>query len=299
MTRSHRITHHPVADGSLAVGRWEGSAPPVVAFAGLASTHLAWSHLAADPARTFGIIAPDLRGRGGSAALPGPFGMDRHVDDVIALLDALEVRRAILLGHSMGAFLAVSVAVAHPDRVAGVVLVDGGVPPVAANNGRGDLTRMVLEKTREQLDRIHSSVDEYVAQQAGAQAEGVGWDDLLARSAAYELTEVPGGFRKAASFEAIAADALHIDGEASERALLALRSPAVLLRAEEGMFGRGPLYPRSEAERWRSRVPALRFVDVPGVNHASIVVRAAGTGAVIRAVEEMRTAGRGGEEPAA
>ena len=220
--------------------------------------------------------------------------MNRHVADVIGLLDSAGIARTVLVGHSMGAFLAVSVAVAHPDRVAGVVLVDGGVPPVAANNGRGELTRMVLEKTREQLDRVHPSVDDYVAQQAGAQAEGVGWDDLLARSAAYELTETPGGFRKAASFDAIEADALHIDGEASEKALLALRTPAVLLRAEEGMFGRGPLYPRSEAERWRSRVPALRIVDVPGVNHASIVVRAEGTAAIVRAVQEVRAASPGG-----
>lgn len=65
--------------------------------------------------------------------MPGPYGIVAHADDMAAVLDAHGVRRTVLVGHSMGAFVACQTAVRHPDRVAGVLLVDGGhglpVPP--------------------------------------------------------------------------------------------------------------------------------------------------------------------------
>ena len=51
------------------------------------------------------LIAPDLRGRGRSNTLPGPFGMTRHADDMAAVLDFLGVPRAVVVGHSMGGFV--------------------------------------------------------------------------------------------------------------------------------------------------------------------------------------------------
>ncbi|MGK3816897.1 alpha/beta fold hydrolase, partial [Enterococcus faecium] len=51
------------------------------------------------------LLAPDLRGRGRSADLSGPFGMSAHSDDLAAILDAAGVDRALIVGHSMGAFV--------------------------------------------------------------------------------------------------------------------------------------------------------------------------------------------------
>lgn len=55
----------------------------------------------------------------------GPFTVARHMADAIAVLDALDVRHAVVLGHSWGAHLALQVAMAAPDRIAGVVAIDG------------------------------------------------------------------------------------------------------------------------------------------------------------------------------
>ena len=73
------------------------------------------------------LLAPDLRGRAGSRDEPGPYGLGRHADDVVALLDERGVDRAVVAGHSMGAYVAALAAVRHPDRVTSVVLVDGGL----------------------------------------------------------------------------------------------------------------------------------------------------------------------------
>jgi pimeloyl-ACP methyl ester carboxylesterase len=55
----------------------------------------------------------------------GPFTLQQHVADAVAVLDARGVDRAVVLGHSWGSHLALHLAVAHPERVAGLVLVDG------------------------------------------------------------------------------------------------------------------------------------------------------------------------------
>jgi len=58
------------------------------------------------------------------SAVDGSLTVEGHVADAIAVLDSLRVDRAVVLGHSWGAYLALHLARAHPDRVAGLVLVD-------------------------------------------------------------------------------------------------------------------------------------------------------------------------------
>ena len=81
-----------------------------------------------------GLLAPELGGwrtvhyqqRGlPPSSVDGPFTVEQHVADAIAVLDARDVNRAVVVGHSWGAHLALELAVAHPDRVAGLVLIDG------------------------------------------------------------------------------------------------------------------------------------------------------------------------------
>jgi proline iminopeptidase len=55
----------------------------------------------------------------------GPFTVEQHVADAVAVLDAVQAGQAVVLGHSWGGHLALHLALAHPDRVAGLVLVDG------------------------------------------------------------------------------------------------------------------------------------------------------------------------------
>jgi len=58
------------------------------------------------------------------SATDGPFTVGQHVADAVAVLDALGVDRAIVAGHSWGGHLALQLAVAHPGRVAGLLIID-------------------------------------------------------------------------------------------------------------------------------------------------------------------------------
>jgi pimeloyl-ACP methyl ester carboxylesterase len=77
-------------------------------------------------ARERRCIAPDLRGHGDSARAADPSGYDfaSLVDDLLGLLDALGIEACHLLGHSMGGMVALRFVLAHPQRVASLILMN-------------------------------------------------------------------------------------------------------------------------------------------------------------------------------
>ena len=67
------------------------------------------------------VLAPDLRGHGGSRASGGHFTFERLEADLLALLDALSIDRCHLPGHSFGGMVALRFVLAHPDRIASFI----------------------------------------------------------------------------------------------------------------------------------------------------------------------------------
>ena len=144
---TYRIHDVPTGGGTLRVGEWgpdDPAAPTVIAVHGITASHLAWAVIAGAMPQVR-LIAPDLRGRGRSAGLPGPFGMARHAADLEAVIEALRLPPATLVGHSMGAFVAVVAASLHRHRFTGVLLIDGGLPlTIPAGISREDLLEATL-----------------------------------------------------------------------------------------------------------------------------------------------------------
>jgi non-heme chloroperoxidase len=73
-------------------------------------------------------LVPVQRGFGDSERPDNGYAVDDLAWDAVGLLDALRIARATVVGHSMGSFVARRVALAHPERVARLVLVDSGLP---------------------------------------------------------------------------------------------------------------------------------------------------------------------------
>jgi 3-oxoadipate enol-lactonase len=73
-------------------------------------------------ARHFVVVAPDLRGFGESSKPQSGYSMQQYVEDVGALLDALGIRKAHLLGQSFGGIIAQSFGIAHPEKTASLIL---------------------------------------------------------------------------------------------------------------------------------------------------------------------------------
>lgn len=98
-----------------------GQGEPVVLIAGLGSTTRLWGNLPAVMARQSRVIAIDNRGVGGSTD-GRPFTFGAAAEDLVAVLDARGVDRAALLGASMGGVIALTTALAAPDRVSRLVI---------------------------------------------------------------------------------------------------------------------------------------------------------------------------------
>jgi 3-oxoadipate enol-lactonase len=95
-----------------------GSGPPLLAIMGMSGTALHWGEPFLELLRRdFDVIVYDHRGVGASTHLDGPVTIAQMAEDAAALLDALEIDSAHVLGISMGGMIAQELAIAHPERV--------------------------------------------------------------------------------------------------------------------------------------------------------------------------------------
>lgn len=109
----------PAAVGS---GTAQGT---LVLIHGVASNASRWEEFAERTPlrRDWNVARLDLRAHAASTAA-GTATLEKHADDLAALLDALGLEKAIWVGHSLGAQIAMHAAVRHPTRTAGLVLLD-------------------------------------------------------------------------------------------------------------------------------------------------------------------------------
>ncbi len=106
-----------------------GSGPPLILIHGAWVSNgpiwngspYAWNDFLDELAREFRVIAPDTRGTGATRHSGGPATFDVLTADVIALIDALELVRPVVVGFSEGGATATLVALEAPDRISALV----------------------------------------------------------------------------------------------------------------------------------------------------------------------------------
>lgn len=144
--------------------------PPVVCLHGaMGSGHL-WDQFAAELATTRRVIAPDFRGHGDSGWVTPPnYALRDYRADVEALLEALEIKRFALVGHSMGGLVALMLAGTQPRDVCKLVVVDIEAKPpdsqidhLRAVGERGHRVLPDFESTTEAARRSLPDVDEEI-----------------------------------------------------------------------------------------------------------------------------------------
>jgi len=99
-------------------------APVMVLANSLGSDLRIWDQVVAQLAGQFRFLRYDKRGHGLSETTPAPYLMDDHIGDLIGLLDALDIKEAIVGGVSVGGMIAQGLAARQPKRVRGLVLCD-------------------------------------------------------------------------------------------------------------------------------------------------------------------------------
>jgi pimeloyl-ACP methyl ester carboxylesterase len=123
---------------------WPGEAPATLLLHGIGNYGRYWNFFADAVAGRLRLIATDARGHGESGKPADAYAPKEFVADAIAVLDALAIERALVVGHSMGGTHAIRLAATHPDRVARLVIVDAGPEPMPEGSERA--RRLSLER---------------------------------------------------------------------------------------------------------------------------------------------------------
>jgi pimeloyl-ACP methyl ester carboxylesterase len=282
----------PVAGGTLQVAR---AGPPadsadcvVLAAHGVTASLMTWLTVARELDERVCLLAPDLRGRGRSSMLPPPYGMGAHVDDLIAVLDHARARSAVLMGHSMGAYIAARLAAERPERAAGLVLLDAGLP-LAPPGDPAETLDTAVANTVMRLSITFPSVDQYIQGWRSHPAFVRAWSQDVEAYARYDVVQQGRVARCAASAEAVRVDTTEmVLDDLTRTALDRICTSAQLLRAERGLFDDDPLIPADVLHSFAATHPSVHVEEVSGVNHYTLVMgRSPGPGRVAAAIHAM------------
>jgi pimeloyl-ACP methyl ester carboxylesterase len=241
--------------------REAGRGEPVVLLHGYTQRIELMEDLADSLSGSFRVVVFDERGFGESSKFSDPARYGQAmVEDLIGLLNHLQIRRAHVVGHSMGALVAAQAALRHPERIASASLIAGPFWADSAAFGRG------TEPFVEALERgeglvgfikwIFPGIPDSMAIAFNAQAmPTLDLGSLIASLKAMSALVPPAGKHPA-------------------------RSTAVMIAVGTG----DPLLPQSQA--LKAAWPEARYVEVAGASHETIRAHGATVAAIRRVVQQ-------------
>jgi pimeloyl-ACP methyl ester carboxylesterase len=281
----------PVDGGKLRILLWGTGEHVAVAVHGITASAMCWPAVARQLPPTWTLAAPDLRGRGHSNELPGPYGLAQHTRDVAAVLRYFAVQSGeppVLLGHSLGAYISLLTRDAYPDLSRKLILLDGGLPlPVPEDADLDAILDATLGPAIARLSQTFPDETAYLDFWRAHPALAAHWTKDVEAYVCYDLRPAAGaGLRSRAVEDAVRTDGRDLlAGTGIATALDRLKDPTPLLTAPMGMFGARPgLQPPELVEAWQRRAPNLRPRQIPDVNHYTLLFTPHATAAIAAAI---------------
>ena len=133
-----------------------GQGMPVVLLHGFPLSSAIWREQQARLSDHYRVITPDLRGHGESSAPAGIYEMEAMARDVLALLDSLDIEKAVILGHSMGGYVALAAWKLAPERFLALGLIDSQAAEDSeeARKGRLRMAEKVIAEGNQALATV-------------------------------------------------------------------------------------------------------------------------------------------------
>ncbi len=229
-----------------------GSGPPILFVHGFPMDHTMWQAQLDEFAAGHRVIAPDLRGFGGSGAATGRVSMDRFADDLNSLLDELEINEPVsLCGLSLGGYIAWSFIRRHPRRLRSLVLCD---TRAEADTPQGVRRRMKM--SRMMLEHGPEPIAEAMLSNLFAAATHNGRPDVIERVRQMIVGTAPASISAALYAMAERADATELLGE--------IRVPTLVVVGVEDQ-----LSPAETMRHMAERIDGAEFVEIPDSGHLS------------------------------
>jgi pimeloyl-ACP methyl ester carboxylesterase len=255
------------ADVELAGERWGDGGPVVVLLHAGVADRRSWYGVAERLAADMQVVAFDRRGHGGTPAPSGPFS---HLDDLVAVVDAVGAGPVWVVGSSMGGGLALDLAVTAPDRVRGLFLI----APAVTGAPKGELD----EATRALGDRTEAAWDAGEWEEVNRLETWLWLDGPSAPEG-----RVGGGARAlmlAMNATVIANDAAEGAGASGVETWSRLGEIDLPVVVACGTLDLPVLLERSRG--LPSRIPRARYHELPGAAHLPYLEDPAGTADLVR-----------------
>ena len=275
----------------LAFGYWPGRGGTLVALHGLTASYLSFAGVAERLAGRRAVFAIDLRGRGDSDKPSGPYGMVQHARDVAGAMRALGLGPSVIVGHSMGGFVAAALAAQEPKLVSGLVLIDGGyAPAIAAGTTSNQGLDAALALRITQLRQTYPSRETYRQFWRGQpHFPPEDWNSWVVAFLDYELGGDEPELRPKASEEGVRADLM--EGLQREQMIARLQTvhvPVLMVRAPAGFVpGSPPLYPDAMMDQMRTVVPLMDEELISDTTHYTILMGERGASRIADLVDDF------------
>jgi pimeloyl-ACP methyl ester carboxylesterase len=266
---SEPIMEEVKGDGvKINLAKWEGSRGPILCVHGITANCRCWDVMANILAPEYRVLAMDLRGRGRSEKPDEGYNLETHLRDMNGLMDDLEIDRAVVMGHSLGAYIGLAFAAKYPERVDRLILIDGG----------GDLSQEQIDQAfasikpaLDRLQHIFPSIETYL--EAMRQAPFIQpWSPATEIYFRHEIETTDDGVRTNIQPSHIAEEAGNIRQVKFAAFYPQVQCPVLILRAPLGLLSENDiLLPEDAIERMIREIPDARRFDVNGMNHYGIV----------------------------
>ncbi|MCP4692672.1 MAG: alpha/beta hydrolase [Desulfobacterales bacterium] len=271
----------------IQLAEWEGGGEDVVCVHGLTANCRCWDVIAPAIAPTHRLLAVDLRGRGLSDKPRTGYSEEHHIRDLIRVMDDLQLERAVLMGHSLGGYIAMGCAARHPERVKGLILLDAGGE---LSQDHWDRVTAAIKPSIDRLELTFPSPETFlnIMKQVPFLQP---WSDAIETWLRYDIEAAADGVRSRIRPENIREEVSNKRRTGAARLYKDLSCPVLVLRAMKGILQPDDiLLPQEAVDRMAREIPDAKYVNLNEANHYSILFQPnrERDGEILAFLEEIR-----------
>ena len=257
-------------DTTLHYVQWGEQGPPIVCIHGLTANAFSFQAFADVLSKDHRVFAYDLRGRGDSDKPEDDYSIPIHAAELVEMLDELGLERPILIGHSLGALIALYFAAHYPDRLSKLVLVDAGAP-LPWKTPEEQPAWLTASISR--LGKPTLSYDDYLKALKAAPFLGPYWNEYVDLYIQNDIRPEGNGLVASRAYrEGIIEEGSRYHEAPPEEQWAKVQVPTLLLRAGQGLFSDDDqLLTEEGAKAVEQAIANCRYVNFPTLDHYTIV----------------------------
>ena len=268
----------PVCNDTIVAGdltfhyvKWGEQGRPIVGIHGLTANAFSFQAWADGLATDYQLYAHDLRGRGDSDKPEHGYSVPIHAADLAHLIDAWGLERPIVIGHSLGALIALYFAAHYPDKLSKLVLVDAGAP-LPWHTPEEQPAWLTASINR--LGTPIPSFEEYIQRLKLAPFIGPYWNEYFELYFESDVRHNSDGSVASKCYrEGILEEGQRYDEARTQDQWANVQAPTLLLRAGQGLFfDNDQLLSEADAAAVQQGIKQCQFVNFPTLNHYTILL---------------------------